>query len=342
VPWQETMKTPIYNEDSTVPPGDPGLDLEEQAWRWLRLLTSGDAKEWDAERFRRWVRTSPAHQASYNEVKRRWDAIEASATALLRVHPEAATVRARAPRKPDLRRRAFLGTAIGAAAAAGVAVVYPPFGMWSAPSEWGADYHTATGEQRTLALADRVDVTLNTRTSVRRTLVSGEMVGLDLIAGEAAVDLKGAGHPFAVVAGAGRSSAQTGKFEVRSLDGKVCVTCIAGSVRLEHPAGDRMLQARQQAVYDAASVSGVAAIDPSVVSAWRSGMLVFNQVHLADALEEINRYRSGRVVLMNTALRDKAVSGRFAIASLDLALWQLQQAFDLSSRTLPGGLTILI
>jgi transmembrane sensor len=340
------MKTP--NRTDTDHRSIPPDDLEGQAWGWLRLLTSGDAKELDAERFRRWVRSSPAHQAAYNEVKRRWDAIEQPATALLRNRPEAAMVKPHlqpqlhTQRRPDLRRRAFLGTAVGAAVAAAAAVVYPPFGMWPAPAEWNADYRTAAGEQRTLALADRVDVMLNTRTSVRRTLVGGQMVGLDLIAGEAAVDLKGAGRSFAVVAGAGRSEADAGKFEVRYLDGKVCVTCIAGSVRLKHPAGDRLLQGSQQVAYDAASVSGVAGVDPAVASAWRNGMLVFNQIPLADALEEINRYRSGRVVLMNAAVRNKAVSGRFAIASLDLALWQLQQAFDLRSQTLPGGLTVLI
>jgi len=70
-------------------------------------------------------------------------------------------------------------------------------------------------------------------------------------------------------------------------------------------------------------------------------MLVFKQTRLADALEEINRYRSGRVVLLKDAARDKPVSGRFAIASLDLALWQLQEAFELRARSLPGGLLVL-
>lgn len=58
-------------------------------------------------------------------------------------------------------------------------------------------------------------------------------------------------------------------------------------------------------------------------------------------LSEINRYRPGRVVLMNQAVQNGPVSGRFLIASLDSALAQLQQMFDLHARRLPGGVLVL-
>lgn len=331
------MKTPPPKNSShaTSPSG-----LEAQAWDWLRLLTSGDAREVDAQQFRRWIKASPLHQAAYNDVKRRWDAIEAPARELLRVKPEAATLGACRPRLAPGGRRAFLGAAISAAAVAGVAVLHPPLGLWPAPDEWNADDRTATGERRTLALSAGVDVMLNTRTSVRRQTDGGKLVGLDLITGEAAIDLTGGGA-FAVVAGVGRSLLESGRLEVRHLHGKVCVTCIEGSVRVQHPAGARQLHARQQMVYGASSLGDIASIDPKTVSAWRQGMLVFNQAPLADVLDEINRYRSGRVVLMNDAVRNKPVSGRFSTASLDLALWQLQESFQLHARPLPAGLLLL-
>lgn len=317
----------------------PPAGLEDQAWNWLRLLSSGDARDIDAQRFRRWVQTSPAHRAAYQRVKLRWDAIEPSARALLRLKPDATT--ARAPGPTVRGRRVFLGTALGAAAVTGMAVLRPPLGLWPAPDEWAADDRTAAGEQRPLALSDSVEVTLNTRTSVRRQTEDGQAVGLDLIVGEAAIELRRGGPLFTVVAGAGRSQATSGQFEVRHLDGKVCVTCIEGAVRVQHPAGLRSLEARQQTVYSASAISGIANVDPRTVSAWREGMLVFDQTRLEDALAEINRYRAGRVVLLNDALRGRPVSGRFTIASLDLALWQVQEAFEMRARSLPGGLLLL-
>jgi transmembrane sensor len=320
--------------------GSPDM-LRKQARVWLRQLSSGDVRPWDARAFQRWLRTSPAHKAAFDDVKRRWDLMRPAAGELLRTDPEAAGFHSRAMRGFRPGRRAFLGAAASAVAVAGVAVIHPPFGLWPSVNEWGADYRTATGEQRTLALAAGVNVTLNTRTSVRRQMAGGQMVGLDLLAGEAAIDFVGAGRAFSVVAGSGRSVAESGRFEVRHLEGTVCVTCIDGSVRVEHPAGVRALQARQQITYGAGSVRGVVDIVPADVSAWRSGELVFNHTRLADVLDEINRYRSGRVVLANTSVRDSAVSGRFAIASLDAALSQLQHTFDLNARSLPGGVLVL-
>lgn len=325
--------------------------LREEARIWLGRLALAEVTQMDVQAFKRWQRTSPAHEAAFDEAKHQWHAMKLAIDGGLRADPKAAA-RYRQLAQGAMRvqpgRRAFLGAAVSAAAVAGVAVVaYPPLGLWPAPGAWGADERTATGEQRTLGLADHVRVTLNTQTSVRReTSANGDTTGIDLLAGEAAIDTQpggSGGQPFVVTAGVGRSSAQgAGRFQVRHLQGsKVCVTCIEGSVQVAHPTGNKLLQARQQTVYDAASLGGVQGVEPADLSAWRKGELVFRQTPLAQVLDEINRYRPGRVVLMADARRDSAVSGRFSIAVLDEALLQIQHSFDLRARALPGGLLIL-
>ncbi|WPG40667.1 FecR domain-containing protein [Variovorax sp. EBFNA2] len=328
---------------------DPALAADttrHEAWEWLRLFHSGAVKPQDAQRFKHWLARSPVHASVFREAKAQWAVLGPASAAVLRSNAEAAAFHARHRTRPVLARRGFLGAAAGAAAmagVAGVAVFHPSAGLWPAPSGWGSDYRTATGEQLEVGLTDRVQVTLNTQTRIRRRTVDGRTTGVDLLEGEAAFDLSsGSGaRPFGVVAGAGRSLAESGRFEVRYLDAKVCVTCIEGAVRVEHPAGARELRARQQTVYDGTSVSSVALVGAANLSAWRKGELVFTQARLSDVLDEINRYRRGRVVLMNTAARSRLVTGSFYIASLDLALAQLQHAFDLDARSLPGGLTVL-
>ena len=315
--------------------------LRQQARVWLRLLATADVKEVDARAFKRWLDTSLAHKAAFNEVKHRWAAMKPAGQAYLSSHPDMVATAAAAPRGPLLGRRAFLGAAVSAAAVAGIAVMYPPGGRWPSPAEWGADDRTAVGEQRTVALDRHVSIMLNTQTSIRRRGGHGRASGIELIKGEAAIDLDREGERFTVAAGAGRSIADGGRFEVRHLDGRVCVTCIEGQVRVEHPAGGRPLQARQQAVYDSVALSGVARVEPQDVSAWRRGELVFDQARLADVLAEIDRYRAGHVILTNDAAREHRVTGRFRIGSLDAALVQLEQTFDLSARSLPGGLLLL-
>jgi len=102
-----------------------------------------------------------------------------------------------------------------------------------------------------------------------------------------------------------------------------------------------LLQANQQTIYNNESISGIAGVDAVDASAWRKGELVFNQTPLAQVVDEINRYRPGRVVLLATAGRDRPVVGRFRIAILDEALLQIQHAFGLNARLLPAGVLVL-
>lgn len=326
---------------NTPPAGEDGAstaagDLEAQAWRWLRLMHSGEARELDAQLLSRWVRRSPAHQEALSIARRHWDALGEAAKQL----PRAAAARAM-PRQALYGRRLFIGGALTAAATvAGVAMVRPPLGLWPELQEWRADERTVAGEQRSLALAGGIAVILNTRTSIRRQRLQGQTSGLDLIKGEAAIDLTG-GRAFTVTAGAGNSRAESCRFEVRNLDGQVCVSCVDGTVHVTHPAGSRTLRTQQQVRYDARSIGPVADVELSRVTAWRQGMLVFDRTPLGEVIHEINRYRRGPVLLMNRAVRARPVSGRFAIASLDLAVLQLQESFSLHARFLPAGMLIL-
>lgn len=317
-------------------------EVEREALIWLQLLTSGEPKAWDVKGFKRWISLNPAHRTTFNEVRCRWEGMQLPEGVMLSPQkPQGAPSKVRTASAFNPRRRYWLGSAVSLAAVAGVASVYPPLGLWPSLATWGADERTGIGEQRTLSLAQNASVTLNTRTSIRRQTVGGQTVGFDLISGEAAVDLSTSPRPFVVIAGVGRSAAQTGRFEVCNLDDRVRVTCLEGTVTVEHPAGRHTLLARQQTAYNASMLSVVTNVEPAQVSAWRNGELVFNQTRLADVITEINRYRPGKVVLMNDQARHRPVNGRFAIASLDLALQQLEHAFGLNAQSLPGKVLIL-
>jgi len=311
--------------------------IQREAQAWLRRLTSGEATQLDVDGFRRWRGSSPAHGQAFAEARRVWNMLDPAAARLVSAGLGAVPA---APADRAWRRRAFLGAALGAAGAAGVAAV-APLSLWPGVGEWGADYRTGTGEQRRLDFTDQARVELNTRTALNRYEVDGRMRGVRLIQGEAAVDLPASSTPFDVVAGAGHVIGEAGGFIVRHLDGSSCVTCIEGLVRVEHPRGVRQLAGGQQLSYDDAAVRDVATVNPEEWSAWRQGLLVFRKAPLSRVIDEINRYRSGKVVLWADALRDREVSGRFSIASLDTVLLQIQRSYGLRSQSLPGGVLIL-
>ena len=308
----------------------------------MRLLDSGDVTEIDAQAFRRWLDTSTEHKIAFNDVRHRWSTLKTAGGEYMQRHPDAVPARAcPAARHPSAGRRAFIGGALTVGAAAAVAGFYPDILHRAMPTSWGADEHTAVGEQRAVTLAAQTVVTLNTQTSIRHGVQNGRTVSMTLLSGEAAVDLGAAAEPFTVSAGVGSTRARDARFEVRYLDGKACVTCIEGTIHVSHPAGKRSLQAQQQVAYNDRVLSDVGNINAQAVAAWRRGELVFDQIRLVDVVAEINRYRSGRVVLVNEAARNQRVTGRFRIASLDAALSQLESTFDLNARSLPGGLLIL-
>jgi len=315
-------------------------DVSKDAQAWVRKLTSGHASAWEAQAFKRWRDADPTHLAAFQEASRQWQLLASASGKVLDTNAEAARYHRKTLHQPRVGRRAFLGAAIGGAAAAGVAA-YSPLGLWPDAGQWGADYRTAVGEQRELTLDGRVSVAMNTRTSLRRVSDQGRTVGMELLEGEAALEVRDNARPFRVVAGLGQAVAEAAGFEVRYLEGRTCITCLHGKVSVEHPAGQRLLQARQMAVYDGRAISEIASVEPDTLSPWRQGELVFKQTPLPAVLEEINRYRPGRVVLMGNALRTKTVTARIKIAEIETALLQIQYSFDLGARSFPAGVLVL-
>jgi transmembrane sensor len=316
----------------------PGI-LQQEAGIWLVRLTADDVTQADVQAFKRWQRTSDAHRAAFDEAKLQWKLMKPALSLMLATQNDHAERQAYT-NKPGAGRRRFIQGAFGAAAVAGVAVVYPPMGLWPALATWGADYRTGVGEQRALVMGQDVSVTLNTQTSIQQVMQGGEAIGMHLLEGEVAVDLPAHMRTFVVQAGAGKNSAVDGRFTVKYLQGAVCVTCLEGSVDIEHPAGMRQLAARQSVIYRQSQFEQIVSVDEEDATSWRKGELVFRQVPLVQVLQEINRYRTGHVMLMKASVEQEKVSGRFPIAILDDAVLQIQHSFGLNARTLPGGVLI--
>lgn len=323
----------------------PELDaLQREAVGWVQQLVSGQATSDDAEALKHWRAQSPAHAAAFAEASRAWSDVGAAGRSL-RSHSGAMVDELAHLRRQAVTRRAVLGGGLATAAAATYAVVHPPFGLWPSLSELNADYRTATGEQRSVTIADNVSIRMNTQTSIA-VQHEGDGDRIELIAGEAFFAAPSeARRSLTVFAATGRAIASGARFDVRHNNGRmgatVCVTCFEGAVRIEQRADAATLGPGQQVRYDANGIDRVSAVDPESASDWQRGIVVFRATPLADVVEEINRYRPGRIVLMNTVLGQRAVSGRFRINQMDEILSRLEQAFNIKIKTLPGGIVLL-
>jgi transmembrane sensor len=244
-------------------------------------------------------------------------------------------------------RRAFIGGAAAATAcAAGYALIQPPLGLWPSLAELRADVRTGIGEQRRIALAAGIAVELNTRSSLVMHQPVGSDVGgnrlIELVSGEAVIAaVPAAGVSCTVLAGGGRVLARAAKVDVRYDGAAVRVACIDGSVRVEHGGQAVTLAAQQQVAYDARGISGTGFVDSGILTAWQRGLLVFRQAPLAQVIDEVNRYRPGRILLLDRALGGRLIDASFHLDRLDGVVVYLEQAFGARITALPGGIVVV-
>jgi transmembrane sensor len=77
------------------------------------------------------------------------------------------------------------------------------------------------------------------------------------------------------------------------------------------------------------------------VTAWQRGLLVFDATPVAEVVEEVNRYRPGRIVLMNNDIGRRSLTARLRIAEADRIVMQIVHIFGAKPTPLPGGIVIL-
>ncbi len=325
----------------------PGLNTHDrEAIAWVQKLSSGEATPGDIEAAMRWRDAGSANAAAFAEASRVWGRARTAA----RVMPDAdADILAELDRlrhRRTMSRRALLGGGVAATAAAAYCTVHPPLGLWPSLAEFRADYRTWTGEQKDVTIAGGVGIRLNTQTSLSVQPDDGQGARIDLVAGEASFVLPEDGRKSLIIrAASGQTLVESGRFDIRLLGtsdaAPVIVTCLEGVGRIELGIRSADLRSGQRVRYENGNISTVMAIDAASVSDWQRGIVEFHGMPLAEAINEINRYRPGRIILANRALADKQISGRFRIDQMNLVLVQLEQAFSAKVRHLPGGLVVL-
>ncbi|MDO8042902.1 FecR domain-containing protein [Janthinobacterium sp. SUN137] len=302
--------------------------IQKEAQAWVVRLASGQVSERDAQVFRHWCARSRKHANAFAEARAVWGAMAPAARVVKR---------AQAP--VNTARRAWLGGAV--AASLGLLVLRPPMDLWPAVAGLAADYATGTGEQREVALDGGVLVQMNTQTRLDAAPVQDGAAALVLLAGEAEFQagLRGAAR-VRVQAGDGTVSAGSARFNIRLFGQEVCVTCLAGRLRVAQAGNDAELAAGQQLRYRPEHFGIARAVARGDVSAWRQRLLVFKQSTLAEVVDEVNRYRPGKLILNGDALKLTRVQASFSLDRLDDVIALIQDAYGARVTRLPGGIVL--
>lgn len=312
--------------------------LERESLSWLNRLLSGSMSEAELDAFHAWRAQSARHDQAFGDAVDLRMAVR-SAVLARRAAGAPGTV---APVRPAYSRRAvWAGGFAVAASVAGGMIVSPPGGLWSSLAAMMSDYQTHVGEIRSVRAADKVSLVLNTQTSVDHRGVDGAP-GIELVSGEIEVaSARSAQSPFVVSAGQGRVQVGAGRLNVSKLGETVCVTCLEreavvllGGRRVE-------IGAAHQVAWAGARLGEPEPADLELVTAWRRHLLIFRNAPLQQVVQELNRYRAGKIVLVNHALAQRPIYGVFQTRHLDGAVAEVSRLTGARATELPGGVLLL-
>ena len=310
--------------DSARSPAE--VDAEAAAWL-ARLQGPHRSRDTDAA-LKEWLKADPAHEAAFERATEIWELLPG-----LEPRPAPAV-------EPE--RRGRRGVLVMAIAAVLLLVAGGGYALLSRPPV----YETAVGEQQVAMLDDGSRVSLNTNSRVAILYSAGER-RVRLERGEAMFEVAhNAARPFIVEAGDEQVRALGTTFVVRR-DGeaRMAVTLIEGRVEVSGhgratPARIAVLTPGQRVTVT--PTAGAALDRPSVeaVTAWRRGELVFEDVTLLEAAQELNRYNGEHLVVADPSLASLRLSGVFSTGDMEEAARAIATLHHLRARREGGEIRL--
>lgn len=279
--------------------------VDREALEWLVRMLDQAVTADERRAFLEWLNRDTAHPAALARAEELWHRFDI-------VQPE--LHRLRSERKGVNRRVALMG---GLAVLSGSVV-----SLTIARSHLFADYRTDIGQRRRVIFPDGTSAELGSYSALSATLTTRERV-VTLHRGQAVFDVAKdrEGVPFTVKAAQGTATIRSGQFDLKHVGDEVVVTAINAPLSVES-GGHAAIEVTHgwQVTYGDRGVIGPAQVDLDVTDAWRRGRIVFQDAPLRRVLVELERYRRGRIVLLDRAIGEMPVTAVFDIAQADHAL----------------------
>lgn len=329
-------------------------EVDSAAAAWAVRLAGSPLSEAERNELDRWLDESALHAAALDEARAAW-----AKMGDLRFAPGAllddavVPLKLAAKRRPGAPKRSRLPTAWIAAAslAACLALLVGAARLWFGDPYilLAADHRTAPGVQRAVTLSDGSSVDLGAETALAVRFTEDQRQ-VELLAGSAyftvAPQPGDRSAPFVVIAGQGAARALGTQFMVERQGETAEITVIEHSVEitLTSPgdATSQLLLASGHSVrYDE---NGFREIEPRPrdhAAAWRRGRLIFDRRPLGEVVAELNRYRRGRIVIADSELASRRVSGVFDMTDPDSVLTIIVRDLQIDAASLPPFLTLL-
>ncbi|WP_122314006.1 FecR domain-containing protein [Pseudomonas cichorii] len=296
---------------SDISPG-----VAQQAVDWMLEMQDGGLDARRQQAWQQWLNGNSEHQRAWAHIQRVNQRLSGLSSPL-------AHAALNAPKSGSRRQALKLLLLLGAGSAAG----------WSMREQIAlqpllADFHSRVGEQRKVALSDGSQVHLNTASAVDVDFAAQQRL-VRLLEGEILVTAAADSRPLNLLTAEGmvRAATAASRFNLRQLKGRTQLAVLAGTLELSpsgHVGPALRLQASQQVTFSRDAWDSVRPVDAST-GAWAEGMLVASHMKLADFLDELSRYRRGRLNC-DASVANLLISGSYPLADSERILSMLEVA----------------
>ncbi len=295
-----------------------------QALEWFVRMKDERVSEEDRLAFKSWLAIDSSHAVAYDRARTLWSRFDI-------VKPEY-------ERLQTLRRigrRGFMIGGLVALVAGSTTYIISRPGLF-------ADYKTDIAERRSLNLPDGSTVELGGYSALSVRFTEGER-RLILHRGQAFFQVAAdKNRPFIVQAAMGDIRALGTAFDINIMPDLVTVSVVEHSVEVKTSGtGSVVVQSGWQVSYDDKGILPARQIDMSLVQAWRQDRIIFEDVPLRRVLDELERYRHGRIILMDSSIGDIPVTAIFDTRHPENALRIIAETLPIRILNMDGYIAVI-
>ncbi|MBC3272576.1 FecR family protein [Pseudomonas sp. SWRI81] len=307
--------------------------VRDEAASWFVRLQEPAVSAEEQQRFDAWLNEHPQHREEFQLLQVLWTAADLLPVSRLKALAE--TPPPRRQRRPLLRY----------AVAASVVAVALGLGLFSGlhdPGGYRAEFATALGERKHVALPDGSVIDLNSRSRVQVRYEHNRRL-IELSEGEAMFSVEhDSARPFVVEAGSGKVTVTGTRFDVRRDAAQTRVAVEQGTVKVQGrnaPDGAFISLTAGLGTYvdGQGKVAAAYAVNPAELTAWRNGKLVFNNASLSEVTAEVSRYREKPLTVANPSVASLRLTSVFRSDDTDALLKALPSILPVAVRTLADG-----
>lgn len=308
----------------------------QQAAQWYAQLSAAPLDRATQQAWQQWHAQSDLHQQAWHYVERisqRFAPLQQDGETALQTL--GAVRRASQSRRQVLRTLAVLsgGALLGWAGLGTTHLGRPLLAL-------RADYRSPTGTVRHIRLADGTQIWLNSASALNVEF-QADLRLLKLVDGEVLIETARDPRPFIVETAEGRLRALGTRFSVVQYPQRTLLNVFDGAVEVRIASGTqaRVAQAGQQLAFDQQHI-GDSTPASSMRQGWSNGMLLANDMPLANFIDELARYRHGHLGVA-PEIANLRVMGTYPLHDSEQTLAMLERVLPVRvHHTLPWWTTL--